>query len=353
MARGLSVLFLAIIHTLWMYGSMETQHSWLGQIVHFVGKGTGMFLLTMGFSFTLSRNNSLKLSVKRAFYVLGLGYFMNFMKFVAPILGGFESSVFIEQYTSAYGWTLPLTASNLLFMLSTGDILQMAGVALLLMGLIHHFFRNQKFAPLIAAFVIIAVSPFVHGFRVGIVGLDYILDLLWGAEWNVYFAVFPWSAFILIGMFFGYWYQEKRDFEHVAKMMLYIGIVFFAFGGGLCMYDFDYHFKDFFHLGPGGVVYLAGFNLIMISLSRYLVKFITNDRLKDFIYYCSKRVTSFYIIQWSLICWGLGIIGYQQYDIPGTLGLMLFFVLLSFGCQYLWDIVVSLRKPKTNLRVAQ
>lgn len=343
LARGISVLMVIIVHTLWINGTVEMQsETWLGSIVHLIGKGTPMFLIAMGVSFTLSRNQSLLLSIKRAGYILGMGYLMNFLKFIVPILIGIMPNSFIE----AYGWTAPATIENMIYMFGTGDILQLAGVSLIFMGLINHFFKN-KYVPLAIALFIILTTKEIHGFRVYIPGVDYILDLLWGADWNVYFAVFPWFAFILIGMFFGRWYKEQsNNNNYIFKRMLIAGIALMIIGGGLCYYNFEYHFGDYFHLGPGGSLYLAGFNLVVLWTCNILINKIKNNSIYQFLYYCSKRVTTIYVIQWVLICWGMGILGYQQIGVIGVLLLIPIYTLLTIGVQYF--IIDKLLKRKTT-----
>lgn len=329
-ARGVSVLMVVIVHTLWIYGNITTQsETWLGSAIHFIGKGTPMFLIAMGVSFTLSRNQSVLLSIKRAFYILGMGYLMNFLKFVLPVLVGIMPDNFIE----AYGWTAPATLDNMIYMLGTGDILQLAGVSLLVMGLINRISKN-KYIPLIIALFIAVLTKEVHGFQVGIVGVDYILDLLWGAEWNVYFAVFPWFSFILIGMFFGMWYKEQHKSDaYLFKKMLFAGVALMILGGGLCYYNYEYHFGDYFHLGPGGTLYLAGFNLLLMWIANVLVTRIKENSVFRFLYYCSKRVTTIYVLQWVFICWGMGLLGYQQFGVSGVLMLIPFYILLTLGVQ--------------------
>ncbi|WP_103071598.1 heparan-alpha-glucosaminide N-acetyltransferase domain-containing protein [Aquimarina sediminis] len=347
LARGVSVLMVIMVHTLWIYGDIPTQaDTWLGEVVHFIGKGTPMFLIAMGVSFTLSRNQSIVLSIKRALYILAAGYIMNFLKFVVPVLIGTVPDAFIE----AYGWTTPVILDNMIYMLLTGDILQLAGVSLLFMGIINKFSKN-KYVPLVIAFIIAVVTKEVHGFRLGIGGIDYILDLIWGAEWNVYFAVFPWFSFILIGMFFGMWYKEKNKSDaHIFKRMGIAGIFLMIIGGGLCFSNFEYHFGDYFHLGPGGTIYLAGFNLILMWLANLLVSKVKENRVFDFFFYCSKRVTTIYIIQWVVICWGMGALGYQQFGIIGVLILIPFYVILTLGIQKMMlDKLPLLKNNKTNI----
>lgn len=330
LARGISVLMVIFVHTLWIYGDAATQtSSWLGKAIHFIGKGTPVFLVAMGVSFTLSRNQSIKLSIKRAFYILGLGYLMNFLKFVLPVVLGTVPDNFIE----AYGWTAPATLDNMIYMLGTGDILQLAGVCLVFMGIINRISKN-KYVPLIIALLIMVLTKEVHGFQVEIMGVSYLLDLLWGADWNVYFAVFPWFSFILIGMFFGMWYKEKnRSTNYLFSRMLFVGIVFMITGGGLCYYNFEYHFGDYFHLGPGGVAYLAGLNLVLFWLMHLFVTRTKENIMFRFFYYCSKRVTTIYVIQWVLICWGMGVFGYQQLGVLQVLLLIPLYILLTFGIQ--------------------
>ncbi len=346
LARGLSVLLVIVVHTLWIYGDIATQsETWLGEAIHFIGKGTPMFLIAMGVSFTLSRNQSVILSVKRAFYILALGYFMNFLKFVLPVLVGTVPDNFIE----AYGWTAPATLDNMIYMLGTGDILQLAGVSLLFMGIINHFSKN-KYIPLIIALCITIMTREVHGFQMEVTGVSYLLDLLWGADWNVYFAVFPWFSFILIGMFFGMWYKEEnKSNTYLFSRMLMSGIALMVIGGGLCYHNFEYHFGDYFHLGPGGTLYLAGFNLALMWFAHLLVIRIKENRVFQFFYYCSKRVTTIYIIQWVLICWGMGALGYQQFGVTGVLLLILFYVLLTLGVQrFILDRLLMRKSKKSN-----
>ncbi len=344
LARGVSVLMVILVHTLWIYGDTQTQsQTWLGSIIHFIGKGTPMFLIAMGVSFTLSRNQNIKLSIKRAFYILIMGYVMNFLKFVLPALVGTVPDSFIE----AYGWTTPATFDNMIYMLGTGDILQLAGVSLLFMGLINKLSKN-KYVPLIIALCIAVLTKEVHGFRFGITGIDYVMDLLWGAEWNVYFAVFPWFSFILIGMFFGMWYKERNKSDnYLFSRMLIAGVVLMSIGGGLCYYNFKYHFGDYFHLGPGGTMYLAGFNLVLMWLAHVLVNRIKENRIFNFFYYCSKRVTTIYVIQWVIICWGMGFLGYQQFGVIGVVLLIPFYILLTLGIQkFVLDKIKTSKNPK-------
>lgn len=350
LARGVSVIMVIIVHVLWIYATIPVQaNTWLGEVIHFIGKGTPMFLIAMGVSFTLSRNQSIGLSIKRAVFIFLIGYLMNFLKFILPIWIGTVPIDFIK----AYGWTLPVTPQQQLYLLQTGDILQLAGVSLIFMGIINKWSKN-KYVPLILALLIMAFTKVVHGYRLGINGVDYILDLLWGAEWNVYFAVFPWFSFILIGLFFGLWYKENPNQTLLFKRMLIYGIVFLAIGGGMSLYNFEYHFGDYFHLGPGGAVYLTGFNLILLWLSYQVVTRLKDNKVFQFFYYTSKRVTTIYVIQWTIICWGMALFNYQKLDVLGVLLLIPVFIALTLCIQrFVLDAVLVSKKKKRKTAIIE
>jgi len=341
MGRGLAVFLMMLVHTLWMYADKTTQSaSLLGQVIHFIGKGTPSFLIIMGMSFMLSSRQSLNSALTRGAMILMLAFGMNILKFVVPI------SVFgtmPQEFIAAYGWSEPLNLSQLFYLALTGDILQLAGVSLFFLALIRHYIKN-KYLILLIAFAILSVSREVSGYRPGIVGLDYVSDLFFSASYQVYFPVFPWISFILFGMFMGIVIQENNGApaKLFKKLPLVAGLTLIT-GGALCYMNFDYHFGNFFHLGPGGVIYLLGINLILLWSIQKLLASGINSRMIDLLFYFSKRVTSLYIIQWVLICWGMGIIGFQSLGAIDTLAMMPVVVVLSLSVQRVVDMVKTWR----------
>ncbi|WP_075341790.1 heparan-alpha-glucosaminide N-acetyltransferase domain-containing protein [Tenacibaculum agarivorans] len=336
LTKGLGVFLIPMAHTLLIYGTSQTQETdWLGLIVHFFGKWAGIFIISMGFSYALSNKHTIKSSIKRGLLLLGAGYVMNFLKFIVPLFLGLIPDSFIE----AYGWTSPPTFNNMVYMILTGDILQFAGMCLLFMGIVDKLVKKfNKWIPIYIAIAVLVLVEFIRGFRLGISGVDYILDLLWGNQWNVYFPVFPWIGFILVGMFFGYWFKEvKRDIRMIFLRMFHFGLPLTIIGVVLCYMNYDFHMRDYFHLGIGGFIYLLGWNLMSFTLCYYLVKKYKGNKVLDFFYYCSQKITSIYIIQWVVICWGMGIFGYHNQTTKGVIPLMIVFTVITFGIQKIID----------------
>ncbi|WP_299004219.1 heparan-alpha-glucosaminide N-acetyltransferase domain-containing protein [uncultured Shewanella sp.] len=345
-ARGLSVIIMIMVHTLWMYGDVATQGETLfGTIIHILGKGTAAFLVAMGISYVLSRDQSIIGTLKRGFYTLGLGYMMNALKFVVPI------SVFNtmpENFIEAYAWSSPLSLSQLHYLFLTGDILQLAGLSLIFIAFIGHFIKN-KWGVFALGLIMIFSSKLVSGLRLDIPGVDYFLDLLWGNQYNVYFPLFPWMACILFGLFIGMAYKEREyDQVFLYRSLRLSGIAMMLIGAGLCFYDFNYHFADFFHLGPGGAIYLMGFTAFAYWGIDWIIRHTKPNRFYALLQYCSQRVTSMYIIQWVLICWGMGVFGYQTFSTLGVIALIPLFIVLTFLVQYVKDKMPHFRSMLTK-----
>lgn len=334
-----------MVHTLWMYGDVTTQRdSWLGHVLHIAGKGTAAFLVAMGVSLMVARDQSLGGAVRRGLILLVVGYVMNVLKFIVPIAVGTMPASFI----AAYGWTQPLDAGQLLYLVGTGDILQLAGLALLILGVVRRYVRTPRMLMVLAAGVA-AASHVLSGFRLGVPGLDYVCDLLWGAEYNVYFPVFPWLACILVGMYFGAWYVANgRDQDALARHMLRVGIPALVAGAALLALDFDAQFGDFFHLGAGGIAWLVGLNLIGLWAVRQIERRFAPRRLVALLRYCSERVTTLYVLQWTLVCWGMAIIGYQTLGVSGVLAMIPVMLALTFLAQLAIDRIVRRRDSSSG-----
>ncbi|MCW9018273.1 MAG: heparan-alpha-glucosaminide N-acetyltransferase domain-containing protein, partial [Kangiellaceae bacterium] len=171
---------------------------------------------------------------------------------------------------------------------------------------------------LFIAFLICMISREVSGLFTDS-GFGYLFKLLWAADFQVYFPIFPWFACILFGQFFGIWYRElkqenssKNSQSLIFNKMALSGLPMIFVGVGLMWFNFEYHFNDFFHLGPGGAIYLSGLNFVLLWLIFRLTQNGAKNWFVQLLKYASERVTSLYVIQWTLICWGMGIVGFQQ-----------------------------------------
>jgi len=290
--KGISVIGMIIIHTLLVYANVKSQYETaIGSFIVFLGRGTSIFLICMGITFMTSSHQSLKSALKRG-------------------------------------------------------VLQLAGMSLLFVGFIREYVKNKYIILAIGLFVAL-ISREVSGINLDYPVINYILDLLFNTDYPayVYFPVFPWMAFIIIGMFFGKWFQELNyNSKQLFRNMLYVGLVFVAVGAPLVFLYGEYNYNGFYHMGPGGVVYFAGWTLIFLWIIYTLTVNSKENKAIKVLKYCSRNLTSMYMIQWILISWGKGIFGYRQHSIGYVMVLVVLYIILTFSVQTLVDIV---RKKKT------
>ncbi|HXF06919.1 MAG TPA: heparan-alpha-glucosaminide N-acetyltransferase domain-containing protein [Candidatus Acidoferrales bacterium] len=335
LARGLAVFFMIGVHTLWMLGSHHLQtETGFGHWVHLMGQGASAFLITMGFSFMVTPDRRLSRAFERGVFILLVAYLMNALKFLVPI---YVFGTMPEAFIAAYGWQSPIGVGQAAYLLGTGDILQMAGVSLFLIGLVRRFIPN-KYGILALMVASIGVSALLRGTRVGHPAPDYVLDLLWGTQWNVYFPVFPWIAHILAGMFLGGVYLEHgRDERALVRAAGTLGLVLLVVGWAVSRRDWTYHFNDFFHTGPGGTIYLIGRALCVFYVAARLLALRPLPAwFRSGVNYLSTHVTTLYVVQWTLICWVMGIVGYQTLGLGQTLAMMPVMIVATLTAEYAW-----------------
>ncbi len=337
-ARGISVFIMIAVHTLWMYADSQVQSaSAFGMVVHVLGKGTASFLVAMGISLALSRRQSSQALMIRGAALLALAFLMNWLKFIVPI------SVFgtmPESFIAAYGWQSPLSQTQLHFMLLTGDILQLAGLSLMVIALLIKLPLTRVHILIVAGLVAL-MSQWLRGITLE-APFTYVSQLFFADTYQVYFPVFPWLSAILVGYYLGRFYVENNlTAAGLFKQGGKLGVVLLLLGTALCIYDFKGQFANFFHLNLGGISYLVGLNLCLLWVAqRYLMPRLP-VQLKAICAYASRHVTALYIIQWVMICWGMGIVGYATLSATHTLLMMPVMLTLTFAVHWLMRKVFS------------
>jgi len=347
--RGFSVLMMIPVHVMMLFASADTwENTITGNFVQLLEKGSPSFLIIMGISFAFSRNSNKKGILKKALLIIVLGYILNFLRFLVPVLffGGFPSG-FIE----ASGLELSNPSRMLNYFLK-GDIFQLVGISLFLIGLCFDFLKRNKYVVIFLSLIIMWLSKVVSGIQSGIPGVDYILNLVWGNNFDVYFPLFPWLSFILMGFYLGLSYQENKEDANKSlfKPILYIGIICSIIGKLLCNYNYEYHFGDYYHLGPGGTMELMGILLLIFWLYYHIERILPeNNYVSKLFFYCSKHVTAFYIFQWILIYWLLAFTNFSVYNESVVLTIMVGINLGVFLLLYLLNRVVIIWGVKSKL----
>jgi hypothetical protein len=319
------------VHTLEVYSSPEVQESLFGEVIEFLGgpAAAPVFMTLMGFSFIYSRPSSLHTRVKRGVGIFLSGYVLNFLRGLLPFM-------LSKYFDLEIADTFPSDKLDGYTLFTLVDILQFAGIALVIMAFIQEFKLN-KFVVLGTAVLLSLLSPLLWGCKANLPVLDQIVELLWGdqpiqfsfIENKIAFPVFPWLSFPLLGMFLGETMKTSTDQK---RTFTYFGIAGFwvsLIGIAISYADVDYHFNDYYHSRQGAMIFMGGFVMFWIFLNHLIVEKVPMNKLFGLLFTWSKGVTVIYFAQWILICWCIAFFGINQTGLINTILLIFTFTILS------------------------
>lgn len=331
LARSLAVFFMIAVHTLEVFANPEVKNSVFGQIIEFFGgpPAAPVFMTLMGFSFIYSRKSELKPRLLRGFKIFLSGYILNIIRGVLP----FTLSTYLKMDIIE---TFPQEKLNGYTLLTLVDILQFAGIALMIMALIQEF-KINKYVILCAAFLISMFSPFLWGFTLNIPVVDQIFELLWGdqpigfsfIDNKIAFPIFPWLSFPLLGMFLGETMKNTNDQNRTFKHFGIGGIVVLLIGVVISYNNIEYHFNDYYHSRQGAMLFMCGFVVFWLYLSKIAIDKLPMNKLFDLLFKWSKGVTNIYFAQWIIIIWSIAFFNINESSYSTIILLILTFTFIS------------------------
>jgi hypothetical protein len=232
--------------------------------------------------------------------------------------------------------TFPLEKLNEYTILTIVDILQFAGIALMIMALIQEF-KINKYIILFTAFLISMLSPFLWGLNLNIPVIDQILELFCGDQPiefsfianKIAFPVFPWLSFPLLGMFLGDTMKNSKNQSTTFKYFGIIGILVLVIGVAISYSNVDYHFNDYYHSRQGAMLFMCGFVVFWLYINKLILDKVPQNKFFDLLFKWSNGVTNIYFAQWIIIIWSIAFFGINQSSYITIILLILIFILVS------------------------
>jgi len=301
--RGLAVFFMVFVHVLGVYASSPVQDSVFGYIVDFLGSppAAPVFMFSMGVFFILSsKSNDFKSGMIRGVKLLALGALLSFLRYdLLQVVEG--TTTFAEAFKNQ-----TLTA------LWEVDILQFAGWAYIFMSLIKRYLKKPIWW-LSIALCTVFISPLLWGITTQITPLDWFLQFLWGYHADVYFPIFGWLCYPLLGMILGVCLKANKGIKALLKPILKLGILLLGIGSIITLTNVDFHIGDYYHSGPGSMIWISGFVFVWLWLAQKLIESIKENLLIKHINSWGRKTPSIYFIHWIIVMWGTLLLGYEQY----------------------------------------
>ena len=191
------------------------------------------------------------------------------------------------------------------------DILQFAGLSLIVMAVIRELKVNRYVLLLLAA-LITCVSPSLWGIGSDLPVAGHVLDYLWGNKPSaeacignlVSFPFFPWFAFVLLGMFLGDVLTKSPDIGKTFRKIGSAGLVISVASLVAIVPDYHDHFGDYYHSRPLAVALEAGIVLLCLYLCQLAIEKLPMNKAFEILFHWSRDVNRIYLVQWVLIMWG-------------------------------------------------
>jgi hypothetical protein len=184
------------------------------------------------------------------------------------------------------------------------DILQFAGLAIILITLCKHILQKYMYVVLLCAIVTAFSGHYFLRFVPDNNVLKYISAFFYGGSRWSYFPLFPWLAYPLAGMaFFGLKQKIDINKEYDFKIKAGILILFILFMTFTVKYAISvssdlqsyYHHGLLFFLWT--IIFMAFYGFWVNEINRLAGNFI----LVRYVKWLGKNVTLIYVIQWIMI----------------------------------------------------
>lgn len=299
LARGFIVLVMPAVHVVMLYSQPPVQQSLLGDTLRFLAEGPGaqLFMFIMGASLGLSKSITPKKVWQRTIVLVTGAYALNLFKFIIPLK--------LELLPASFLLDFPLSETEFFVM---GDIFHFAAIAYPLTYLVSQL-KHYAICAVLISFVVMLVAPLIWDCRTGHPGLDQLLLYLTGGPPDVFFPVFPWLVFPMMGLALSQLLDNKN--------LTILGLTALVISLGLpATTEITTHYRTM----PADTLFHFSIVLLWLSLFRYYHQKIKPNFVFRLLNFCSRNISLIYIIQWLFIFWSFTIPGYLQLSLWPSIG---------------------------------
>ena len=320
LAKAIPVASLPFVHSVIECCSTETINQpipFIFNVIIGAPLGAPIFMFAMGISFVYSKHNDEKEFMRRGLILFIAGFLLNILRFGIPYLIGYMLTGEYDKFI------VPI-----LYKIFGNDILQFAGLTLLLFGFLKKL-KLEDHIILIIAMVMSLVGWCFRHVDFGIPVLNIIMGHIIGTQdpQGLTLSDFPilnWFLVPVAGYIFGNILIRVRDkkkfYLPVMPILAVVYWVYFAiesrlhFGkmaGGATIVEEE---NAYYHAETFDVVSYIVCAIGMLGVY-YLISSHCPDKLNQFLNSVSRNITRIYIIHWFFVVMSTNVI---LYKIRGT-----------------------------------
>ena len=288
--KGFAVLFMIQVHILELFSKQEIYDGFIGKASLFLGgvPAAPVFMLVMGYFLAFKNKDEKQL------------LFRGIKLFIAGLILNFLLNLNLAFHVFYEGWNEFVNIYHYWF---GADILHLAGLSVIVIGLFRYGFKDNLIPWIILALSIPMISSLTEPVDFEKITFKYIFAFLFSNEEWSYFPLIPWLAYPITGYVFRLLEMKFGDILTNKKLKLISGVgilillIFtFKWAGGIIT-----NLPAYYHHGTWFFFWAIGLSTIWsISLSLFPKEIIQNP-VGTYIRWLGKNVTLIYIIQWIII----------------------------------------------------
>ena len=301
-AKVFAIVFMVLSHVFEYTGVDDT--TGIAYRIMFIGShqfAAPIFMIAMGLGLTYTRNGDPGAVMRRGLKVFTAGIILNVVRCV-PSLAGFLATENPEM--------LELALEDLVIV----DIFQLAGLSLMLMGLLQKI-KMPYWAILLLSVAASLVGTQMHLITSGNNLLDAFLALFVGVENDIsasYFPLLNWFIFVVVGYGFGKLLRRCMDTNKLFLIItpitaaIFLSYKLFAAPLGIGMFNTE-SALHFYQIGTFDAFISMCAALATIGVGHFLMKIVSKSVQKE-----TSRIAAdlmrIYVVSWIIITWIISLI---------------------------------------------
>lgn len=287
--KGIAVILMVQVHIIELFATTKIYESTFGKELLFLGSVpvAPVFILIFGYYIASNSKSSLKLILK-GLKIFGLGMLLNVILNLNLIISVAKGLYQIDLLPYIFGV----------------DILQFAGLSMIVIALLNKVFEKNKLILICGILVSAFLGQILLNYIPENTFLKYLSSLFYGSTYWSYFPLFPWLAYPLTGMVF-YHLQPRFNFAILKKagLKVFIVITFLCF----MLFTINYaisissELQLYYH---HGLLFFLWSILFLLFYGFFIYEFhafFGMTKLLNYLKWLGKNVTLIYIIQWIII----------------------------------------------------
>lgn len=287
--KGIAILLMIQVHLLELFVVNDIYDSAAGRILLFFGGPpvAPIFMTVFGYFVFASHKTTTEL-VFRGLKIFALGMLLNVTLNFNLLIKVSQGELLLDIWPYVFGV----------------DVLQFAGLSLILVALFKNFIQKHVFIVLVIIPIIVFLGENVFTYIPDSTFLKYFSSFLYGSTSWSYFPLFPWLAYPLSGIAL-YQLHQRFDFKffYLPRTKLLFGSVFLVFILFTVKYSITIssNLPIYYHHGLLFFIWVILFCLFYALLTHELNNWIGETLVFKYVKWLGKHVTLIYVIQWLLI----------------------------------------------------